>query len=459
MGNFKTITAGGKVNSFIGELKMLAETKNWYQKVELWLLNDITNRNNWRYERLDEHKKLFAGTPILVAYVGNSVGDGHNFEEVRNADGSVTASFMSATAERVVGYFKDESDIRIEVKDGQKWIVGTGYIWKWYAQELVAKLKKQGIEGMPISIETLVDEMYMDGTTEVFTKWQVLGCTILGLNVAPAVADANIRALSAIGSKEVREMTLRVASVQREQAEKENKNPQNKKNSKGVTNTMKVKDLENKFPNFTVLAVNGKNVALLSDKGVPYVSTAEKNGEEIAVGLTTEIAVNACFGEGDNKVDVPIEIIMDKFNSKIAEQAKELEKEKAEKSTAMNALEAMQKAEKNRRINAVKEAIKKRLNEIRESNKDVDIADNECDELLADEKLAEYAECEGKDGAFCGEEKACKDVDARCMSKIIEAGKNRQNASKNQFAWKDIKKNGATDEESGIEKLINKYDE
>ena len=58
---------------------------------------------------------------------------------------------------------------------------------------------------------------------------------------------------------------------------------------------MKVKDLENKFPNFTVLAVNGKNVALLSDKGVPYISTAEKNGEEIAVGLTTEIAVNACF--------------------------------------------------------------------------------------------------------------------------------------------------------------------
>lgn len=457
MGNFKTITAGGKVNSFIGELKMLAETKDWYQKVELWLLNDITNRNNWRYERLDEHRKLFAGTPILVAYVGNSVGDGHNFEEVRNADGSVTASFMSATAERVVGYFKNESDIRIEVKDGQKWIVGTGYIWKWYAQELVAKLKKQGIEGMPISIETLVDEMYMDGTTEVFTKWQVLGTTILGLNVAPAVADANIRALSAIGSKEVREMTLRVASAQQQQAEKENKNPQNKKNQKGVTNTMKVKDLENKFPNFTVLAVNGKNVALLSDKGTPYISTAEKNGEEIAVGLTTEIAVNACFGDGENSVKVPVDLITEKLNAEIASLKSDLKKATDEKSTALNALEAMQKAEKTRRVNAVKEAIKKHLEEIK-NNTGANIADNECDDLMTDEKLAEYAECEDKDGAFCGEEKACKDVDARCMSKIIEAGKAKQNALKNQFAWKDIKNNSANEEESDIEKLVNKYE-
>lgn len=457
MGNFKTITAGGKVNSFIGELKMLAETKDWYQKVELWLLNDITNRNNWRYERLDEHKKLFAGTPILVAYVGNNVGDGHNFEEVRNADGSVTASFMSATAERVVGYFKDDSNIRIEVKDGQKWIVGTGYIWKWYAQELVAKLKKQGIEGMPISIETLVDEMYMDGTTEVFTKWQVLGTTILGLNVAPAVADANIRALSAIGSKEVREMTLRVASAQQQQAEKENKNPQNKKNQKGVTNTMKVKDLENKFPNFTVLAVNGKNVALLSDKGVPYISTAEKNGEEIAVGLTTEIAVNACFGDGEDSVKVPVDLITEKLNAEIIKLKTELEKANGEKTTAMNALEAMQKAEKARRINAVKEAIKKHLAEIK-ANTGADIDDNECDDLMTDEKLEEYSECEDKAGAFCGEERACKDVDARCMTKIIEAGKAKQNAQKNKFAWNDIKKNSATEEESDIEKLINKFE-
>ena len=449
MGNFKTIKTGGKVNSFLGELRMLAETQDWYQKVELWLLNDITTRNNWRYEYLDEHKKLFAGTPLLVAYIGNKVGDGHNFDEIRNADGSITASFMSATAERVVGYFRDESDIRIENKNGQKWIVGTGYIWKWYAQELVAKIKKQGLEGMPISIETLIDEMYMDGSTEVYTKWQVLGTTILGLNVTPAVADANIRALSALGSKEVREMTLRVASAQQEQAKQENKNPQNKKNQKGVTNTMKVKDLESKFPNFTVLAVNGKNVALLSDKGTPFISTAEKNGEDIAVGLTTEIAANAYFGKGDDSVEVSVDVITEKLNAEIATLKADLEKSNNEKSTAMNALEAMQKAEKARRMSAVREAIKKHLAEIKNGT-DADIAYNECDDLMTDEKLAEYAECEDKDGAFCGEERACKDVDARCMGKILEVSKAKQNSQKNKFFWeKDIKTNSIANE-SGV---------
>lgn len=450
MGKFKTIT-NGKVNSFVGELRLLAETKDWYQKVELWLLNDITNRNNWRYERLDEHKHLFAGTPILVAYVGDTVGDGHNFEEVHNADGSVTASFMSATAERIVGYFKDESDIRIEIRNGQKWIVGNGYIWKWYAQELVAKLKNQGLEGMPVSIETLVDEMYMDGSTEVFTKWQVLGCTILGLNVAPAVADANIRALSALGSKEVRELTLRVASAQQEQAKTEN-NPQNKKNQKGVTKPMKVKELESKFPNFTVLAVNGKNVALLSDKGVPHISTAEKNGEEIAVGLVNEIVVNASFGEGEEAVCVPVDVITEKLNAEIATLKADLEKANNEKTTVMNALETMQKAEKTRRINAIKEAIKRRLAEIKEST-GADITDNDCDDLMTDEKLTEFAECEDKDGTFCGEERACKEVDTRCVNKLVEAGK----LKKNHFSWGKPNVNSA-DDENEIDKLVNKYE-
>ncbi len=124
----------------------------------------------------------------------------------------------------------------------------------------------------------------------------------------------------------------------------------------------------------------------------------------------------------------------------------------------MNALEAMQKAEKARRVNAVKEAIKKRLAEIKDSNKDADIAENECDNLMTDEKLEEYAECENKDGAFCGEERACKDVDARCMSKIIEAGKAKNKVQKNQFAWKDIKNNSASEEENDLEKLINKFE-
>lgn len=456
MHGFKTVKADGKLVSFIGEIKVLAETKEWYQKVELWLLNDETNRNNWRYENLDAHKHLFAGTPILVAYVGNKIGDGHNFTKVRNPDGSTTASFISATAERIVGYFKQDSDIRIEMKDGKKWIVGTGYIWKWYAQELVAKLKEQGLEGMPISIETLIDEkkMYMDGSTEVYPKWQVLGTTILGLDVAPAVADANIRALSALGSKEVREITLRVASEQQEKAKQNN--PQKEvKNQKGVKKPMlKAKDLETKFPDFTVLAVNGKNVALLSKTGIPAISTAEKNGDEIIIGAKTEVAVNAVFGAGDNLVEVPLDTIIEQLNAKIVELETEAAKEKKEKETALNALEAMQKAEKARRQSAVKEAIKNHLAEIK-ANTGADISENECDSLMTDEKIAEYSECIDKDGNFCGDVQACKDLDMLCMQKLVEAGKMKNNANKSKYAW-DIAKDKGTDKpaDSGMKSAI-----
>ena len=105
----------------------------------------------------------------------------------------------------------------------------------------------------------------------------------------------------------------------------------------------------------------------------------------------------------------------------------------------------MQKAEKKRRVNEVKEAIKKHLAEIKDST-GADIADNECDDLMTDEKLDEYAECEDKDGNFCGSEKACKDVDAKCMAKIIA----KSQAKNNKFFWEKEVKTNSTAKESGV---------
>lgn len=446
MSRFKTVHADGKMISAQGELRILTETKGWQQKVEVWLLNDEVNNNNWQYLNLERHKHLFAETPLLVAYIGNRIGDGHNFEEVKNADGSVSASFIASTAERIVGYFKSENDIRIEVRDGKKWIVGTGYIWKWYAQELVAKLEKQGLQGMAVSIETLIDEMYYKGNTEVFTKYQILGCTILGDDVSPAVTGANIRALSAIGVSEVKKITmLKVAS----QNGKE-QNPQNKK--QGVKRTMKAKELEQHFPGFTVLAVEGNNVALLSEKGVPHLSTVQKDGDEIVCGVKTEVVANAVFGNGENAVNVSVDEIVEKLVSANNVLKDALEKKESERETVANSLKAMQVAEINRRKEAVKNAITTRLSEIKE-NTDADIADNECDDLLTDERIAEYAECEDKDGNFCGDEMARKDVDSRCMQKSLAASKAKQ---KSNFSWQNAGKRD-NEAQSGLSKLIAKH--
>lgn len=448
MSNFKTIKANGeKFNSFTGELKLLAEEKKQMQKVELWLLNDITNRNNWRYERLEEHRHLFAGTPILVAYVGDKVGDGHNFELLRDRNGEEYASFLSATAERIVGYFQDESDIRIEEKDGKKWVVGQGWIWQWYARELVAKIKKQGLEGMPISIETLIDEGYMEGTTEVFTKYQILGTTILGLDVQPAVAQASIRALSAIGVEAIREQTLRVASAQ----EQKQKNPQTK-NNKEKQITMNKKTLKGLFKGCQILEVVGNKVALLSeDKHEAFVSSVTKDDSGALVeGGKTAVNATVVFGEGENEVKVGLDSVIETFKTKTEELQNELtDKDKTIKALS-EANEKMKKAETDRRKEAVKNAIISRFADIK-TNSDADFADNECDDLLTDEKVDEYACMEDKDGKFIGDEEARKAVDARCMSKIIEK---KKQTKVNQFAW-DIAKGGKEKSvESGVESSI-----
>ena len=449
MSKFQTAASGCKLISFTGQLRILSESDGWKQKVELWLLNSEVNRNNWKYENLEAHKDLFAETPILIAYVGEKIGDGHNFKEIKNADGSVSASFMEATAERIVGYFQSKDDIRIDEREGKQWIVGTGYIWKWYARELVKKLERQGLQGMPISIETLIDEMHMNGTTEVFTRYQILGTTILGDDVSPAVENANIRALSAIGSEEVRRMTLRVAS---KNEKSQNHNPQEKVR-KGETKTMELKELQPKFNGYTVVAVDGEKVALLSTTGVPHLSTAKKDGDDYVIGEKDEVRANAAFTQGKETFEVPVEAIVAPFIARCNEMEKELTDEREAKGNLEKALGTMQKAENARRKKAVSDAIKNRLNEIRESNESCDISENACDELLTDEKIAAYAEMEKENGDFCGDETAKKDVDSICMNSIVSANRSRMNSKKNRFAWENTP-DGYSDGDDGVSKAI-----
>lgn len=440
----------GKIVSFNGELRLLEQRDGWKQRVELWLLNDVTNENNWRYENLENHRRMFSDTPILVAYVDGKVGDGHNFDEIKTLDGSTKASFMSATAERIVGYFRNESDIRMEKRDGKNWIVGIGYIWTWYAQELVAKLGEQGLRGMPVSIETLVDEMHKDGTTEVFTRYQILGTTILGVDVKPAVRDANIKVLSALGKESVTELTLRVASAQEKSATQNNKT----ETKKGVRKMPRINQLAPLYEGFTVLAVNGESVALLSEKNEPYLSSAkEENGEIIIGGKTALNEVKAVFGEGDESVSVNIESIIGGISARLNKAENDLKVEHDARVAAETALETMKANEQKRRAEAVKEAVKSALAANKE-NCDAEIADNLCDDLLTDEKVNEFVSME-KNGEFCGDKAAATEVDARCMSVIRDHNKTAKSNSAHQFAW-DFAANAEQGEADGILSAIDR---
>lgn len=431
----ETIKPKQKFNSGIGELKILAEKDGWKQKVELWLLNSDVNRNNWQYLNLEQHKDLFAETPILIAYKGGQLGDGHNFETVKLPNGQVAASFMGSTSERPVGFFPTNAEMRLEEKDGKQWIVGVGWIWKWYAQELVAHLKKQGLDGMSISIETLIDEMYMNGETEVFTKYQILGTTILHETVKPAVADARIRALSELGIDKIREETLRVASMYQEQKEK---NPQTKTNKEKQT-IMNKKSLKDNFKGFNVIEVVGEKVALLScDKFEAHVSTVTKDECGIVEGAKTAVNATVVFGEGEDAVKVALDSIIENIVGETKAENEELKAQVADKEQTIRALseanEKMKSQETSRRKEAVENAIKNRFDEIK-ANSEANFDGKECDELKSEERVNSFVSMEDKDGKFIGDKEAVKAVDAVCMDKIIEANKVRANSQKKSYAW------------------------
>lgn len=299
---------------------------------------------------------------------------------------------------------------------------------------------------MRVSIETLIDEgsVEPDGT-EIFTRWRVLGTTVL--NQPEAVVGANIRSLSAIGVEGLREMTkLRVASAREAQI-----NPQTKFR-KGVTRTMKLNELQPKFNGFTVVAVDGERVALLSDKGIPHISTATKDGDDYVVGAKTEVKANAVFENGEDRIEIPLESVADAYIARCNALAKELAEANTAKTAVENALSAMQKAEHERRKNAVLSAIESRMNEIR-NNEDVEIPSDACDSLKTEEKVEEYAAMEDKDGNFCGDIAAKKDVSSICMDAILSANKAKMNAQRARYAW-DRDVHGDVDSEDGFDTAL-----
>lgn len=453
MRKYKTINSNDKIVSFEGQLRLLSAKDGWLQKVEVRLLNEEENRNGWIYRNLDEHRKLFARTPILCAYVGDKIADGHNFTMRKDEkEGKEVPDFTAPDAERIVGYFANDEDIRIEFIDGKKWIVGVGTIFTWYNRQLVEKLKSRG--SLSVSIETLINEMHYEGKTEVFTKYQILGTTILNEKVNPAVVGANIKTLQFKG--DIQEFTMRVASFDKQQLGLPNNEPQTQQNSKkGVGKSMKIlnlDDIRDKFEGYTVLGCNGLSVALLSDEGRTFTYTFQENEDTVVPSRIEAVAVNSVFGEGDGAVTVSAEQLIGTEKSQLNAAKAALEKEVQKNAELTAKLNKMEEQETARRKEAVKAAIKSRL---ADNKRDCgyDLPDTLCDSLMTDECIGKYAGMVDEHGAFCGEKQAMCDVDALCMDEIRKENKAKaeQKAKNNGFKWSNIR-DGA--DESGASKGV-----
>jgi hypothetical protein len=448
---------------FDGEIKVLEQINPWTFRVELWLLNGKVNRNGWRYERLREHLRSFLDTPILIAYpTRNQIGDGHNFRMTPDPKtGEMVPTFTDADAEHIVGRLSEkESDIRIEERDGTEWVVGTGIIWKWYARELVDKIAQDAEQGraMSVSIETLVTESRMEGEVEVETSWEVLGTTILGDHVAPAVADARIKALRAL-REPFAELKIRAASWENK---KTNDKP-NHNDEKGVKNLAiksmskaQIKAAESKLPGYTVLSANEL------DNGTVKIVAAAKNGElfvcsaESVNDVTTEALTAHNMAVDVDGVEIDLGGALERMLSAVDVLTAQVEKLNADLADERKKNEDMANAEQKRRKNAAKAAAKNELAKINACRADREKINESCiSEVLEAAENGEFSDCTDCNGEWCGEEKACAAVRDKAMQEQMKLDAARMNGKgKTVYAFEQGAKGGKAPA-SEIEQLYN----
>lgn len=443
---------------FDGELKLLERQGDFIFPVELWMLNDSVNRNNWQFVNLEQHREAWAGVPILVAYVngGKTVGSGHNqAERLDPMTGETYQSFTDATAERIVGAISENpADIRLVERDGYTWVVGKGFLWAWYARELVNKITQDAQQGrtMSVSIEALVTKERIEDGVAVEEEYRPLGVTVLGDKVDPAVVDAHIAMLSSM-EEEFKELKLRAASYMEKPIDAEIK-PKNNSEKKGMNRNMKLSKqqlrelqakFQAKFEGYKVLAAeqrdNGIVVCLMSSNGITAVYQMASLDETVCPEKMHEVNAQVHFCAEDGE-DVCVDA--SDMTECAAENKAELEKCQNELAECKSELETMKKNEEARRLSAAKKMAEITLEEFnRDRAEKVDVKALEA--LNADIEAGKFTALCDENGAWMGETAVQEKVLSVCAKADMEYQKKiaSQKASVSEMTWGDVKKASA----------------
>lgn len=430
----------GQHRSFTGKLKVMGAVNAKLYRVELWALNDKPNRNNWQYINLEAHLPEFRDIPILTAYVrgGAQIGDGHNYEMKKDREtGEEYASFTGPNAERIVGWVPKDASIRIE-KDAAEtsWIVVTGYLWTWYARELVEKIARQG-DGLDISIETLVTKEHTEGDTEVEEEYIVLGITVLGEGVRPAVAGANIQSLAAIRSSMEKEC-YKAASYINERDEEPGKQ------TKGVKTNMQVSKsqleaLNQKFEGYTCIGAsdNMRVLALLDGGNNPFIYTAEESDKgNIIAERIHQAAATVTYKNDSAEVSVPLDCVIAPLLEKANGGAETIADRDNTIKTLTEQIAAMKKRENARRLQAAKDAVDAELRYRNENRpEDMRFSKDMCKDLMERIDKGEFTEMESDKGEWTGEDAVKLAVRGLCMDEQTRMDAKSKAQEKHLHSW------------------------
>lgn len=461
---------------FGGNIRELTAKNEFMTEVVVHLLNDSLTANNWIFTNVAEHKDEFVGKPLLIAYEmgGTKIGSGHNSTKKRDRNGKEYLSFTGATDQRIIGAMSDDpKDIWTETdENGVTWVVGKGMIWNWYAAEAAAKIKADTEAGKPmsVSIEALVEKFHMENEIEIEEEYIVLGTTILGDGVRPAVAGAHVATLEAIES-EFKELKLRAASYIEPEGNKEeplentNSKPQKKSTEKEIRalkafSKKQLATLSVKFDGYSVLAAGqdeeGIHVCLMADDGCTAVYTMESLDETIVPEKIVRNNAQVSFEFGENSVTVDCCDITDRFAAALIDANNQLESTKKNLEDANGTITNMREIERKRRVQAAKDKALSTLeafNLNREEKIEKEIL-NSINEAIEN---GDYAECVDSEGCWVGEAKVENDVLAKCASKQMELDKASAMRKNSVNVWEGF--NASNGVSTGLSALLSKYSE
>nr|DAG85667.1 MAG TPA: hypothetical protein [Caudoviricetes sp.] len=435
-----------------GTLKVMQRLNEYEFGVELWVMREGENRNKWDYQNLAEYYKTFVGQPVLVAYVGRQVGDGHNMAKYRDPEtGEEYYSFMDGTAERIVGTLsEDERDFTLVERDGHTWLKAKGRLFEFYAPELVEKIRRQGT--MEVSAETNVTESYKEGDVDVFTKWTGLGVTILGDRVSPAIPGASIAKLAAM-QEEFKSLKLKAASLH---TAAEGSGKINKKGLKRSMNKQMMESVQTKFPNHKLIALSedGMSVGLLDASGnlFSYTFNAEDNGE-VMESRIAPCAARIVLSAGEVELNADVADVVAYTVSAAKTENGEIKQLSEELNAAREQIRAMQEAESKRRLSVCKATAKATL-EAFNANRKEKLSEDALKDINENIESGVYANSCDKDGAWLGEKMVRSAVLAVCGEAVMEADRKAAESRKSAFAWNNAKGDGAGD--SGIEGMLSR---
>lgn len=438
----------GKTLSFSGKLKILEAVNRKLFRVEVWALNNEVNLNGWKYINLDSHLSEFEDIPLLTAYLQDgTIGDGHNYDtKVDPATGKEYVSFTAPDAERIVGWVPKNAPRRIERDGGTDWVVVTGYLWAWYSKELVDKIAGQG-GGLDVSVETLVTKEHRENGVDVEEEYLILGITILGNGVRPAVPGANIQALAAMRASSERREILKAASLD------DAPHGTNKPEKQGVRVNMlskkRLDDLTAKFNGFTCIGASEdtKVLALLNESGDPhlYVSEDSDMGSVIPERIR-QASATVTFSAGDDNVQTDFESALTVAMSRCNAAEKELKETKERLEAVEKSLSTAVNREKSRRLEAAKSACSDELARINQNRpEDRRFSDELCKDLMEKINNNEFTETEDADGNWTGDKAIRAAVKGLCMDEQMRMDAEDRKADKTYFQW-GMKPNSKTEE-------------